>query len=86
MEYEEINLQNAKQKFRRRKRKKRKFLLKALIKAIEEGKLDTTRFPITNLSKLTGPHKEYISPRDRSTYNYGYMETSEMLAGTPNVK
>lgn len=31
------------------------------------------------------PRKEYISPKDRSGYNYRYMTIGEIGAGTPNV-
>lgn len=28
--------------------------------------------------------REYISPKDRDSYNYGYMNINEIGSGTPN--
>ena len=56
---------------RKQRRRLRKKRLDALIKLVDQGKVRSSR--------------EYISPDDRSSYNYGYMEIDEMLAGTPNV-
>jgi hypothetical protein len=50
-----------------------------LLENIESGQLN-------NKEKRVDPSRpEYKSPIDRNTYNYGYMESDEMEAGTPNV-
>lgn len=60
-----------------------------LLKKIQRGELDASKVPLDKLYELYvggGPRREYESPADRSTYNYGYMWMGEMMAGTPNVK
>lgn len=73
---------------------RRKKLLE-LLKKIVHGEIDSSQIPLDELFKthtsvrdqyqLGGPRRQYISPTDRSTYNYGYMEIDEMTAGNPNV-
>lgn len=66
----------------RRKRSFRKALLAKLVEDIKDGKSDN----IENKSKEVNPSRPgYKSPLDRGTYNYGYMESDEFEAGTPNV-
>lgn len=54
------------------KRKVRKNLLQRLLKMLSEKEVD-------------GARREYKSPKERDSYNYGYMTVSEMGSGTPNV-
>lgn len=63
-------------------RKKRMKLLKKLLEIIEAGKFDSS--PPQNLDNIS-PRHEYISPFERSSYNYGYMNINEIGAGTPNT-
>ncbi len=56
----------------------RKALLARLLKQINDGE-------ISNLQQPGRMTKEYISPLDRSSDNYGYMTMSEMGAGSPNI-
>lgn len=66
-------------------RKRRRFLLK-LINDILAGNIDSSRVPLdemyqlhsTDREQITGPRKEYISPLERSTTNYGYMNSFEV--------
>ena len=77
-----------------RQRKKRRKKLLELINMILHGQIDSSEPLLDDLFKLytgershvSGPRREYISPADRSGYNYGYMDISEMHAGTPNVE
>lgn len=63
------------------KRKKRKALLRKIILQILSGQANGFQ----NVCNQTGATKQYQSPLDRSSYNYGYMTTSEIGAGSPNV-
>lgn len=60
-------------------------LLRKLLQQILEGKFDNTPVLLDNLYNNNPPRRQYLSPRDRDTYNYGYMELDEIGAGTPNV-
>jgi hypothetical protein len=35
-------------------------------------------------TKTNGARRKYVSPKDRDSYNYGYMNINEMGSGTPN--
>ncbi len=56
----------------------RKALLARLLKQMENGE-------VSNLQQPGRMTKEYISPPDRSSNNYGYMNTWEMGAGSPTI-
>jgi len=71
---------------RRKARALRRALLAKLIKEIESGKFLSERVtPDSTYPLHTSQRREYQNPRDRDTYNYGYMDIKEMEAGTPNV-
>lgn len=82
------------QQKRKRRQNRRKALLQ-LIDSVLSGKFDSGEEPINNLfekdtparemSPQAAPRPHYVSPRDRSTYNSGYMQVDEMTAGTPNI-
>lgn len=67
----------------RTKRSERRQKLFDIINGILSGKINSSRTPLHKIFNQKGPRKTYISPKDRATYNYGYMEESEMSAGTP---
>ena len=56
----------------------RKALLARLLQQMNDGEF-------SNLQQLGRATKPYISPPDRSSNNYGYMTSSEMGAGSPNI-
>jgi hypothetical protein len=56
----------------------RKALLARLVSNINNGEF-------SNMSYNPKQDEKYKSPAERSNYNYGYMTSSEMEAGTPNV-
>ena len=56
----------------------RKALLARLLKQIDDGE-------ISNLQQPGRATKPYISPLERSSDNYGYMTSSELGAGSPNI-
>jgi hypothetical protein len=70
---------------RKRSRNARRKRLIAFLKMILSGAVNSKRFPVQRVFEPNSPRREYISPDDRSTYNYGYMETDEMFAGTPYI-
>jgi len=61
-----------------RNRAIRKALLARLLKQNENGEISNLQHP----GRIT---KEYISPIDRSSNNYGYMTMSEMGSGSSIV-
>ena len=78
---------------KKRKKERRKKLL-ALIHQILSGQFDSKQEPADDLFQMdtssrdmiqSGPRPHYVSPRDRSSYNSGYMTISEIGAGTPNI-
>ena len=76
----------AERKLKRRKRMKRRKKLMEILQAILSGEIDSKKVPTDQLFNVQySPRAEYVSPGDRSQYNYRYMEIDEMLAGTPNV-
>ena len=80
----EVDLKELAQK--KREILRRKFIMK-LLKAINEGKIDSTTAPMSYISDAQpSPRQPYISPEDRDTYNSGYMWMSEMMANSPNYK
>jgi len=78
-------IDSAMRKSRRERRRFRRKRLKMLLEAIESGKLDSNKETLGLLFNQKVPRQQYVSPGDRSTYNSGYMQIDEMLAGTPNV-
>ena len=60
----------------------------ALIKAVMDGKIDSSKVPTDELLKFHEfATREYINPKDRNTNNYGYTESFEMEGlNNPNVK
>ena len=81
------SIEEAKKYLRKKRLKLRKKKLDALVKDIESGKVDSKKVPVDELFNVRfSPRQEYVSPKDRSSYDYGgYMEIGEMLAGTPNI-
>jgi hypothetical protein len=81
----------------RKERRKRRRRLLALIKAVLEGKIDSTKVPTDELLKFhefaTREYggsqegratRQYVNPKDRNTNNYGYMELVEMWEPLPH--
>lgn len=67
---------------RKRCRQLRRLLLLKLIKQVLEGKLNTAPVSLTNLyNNQGGARRQYRSPEDRSSYDYGYMKIPEMQTG-----
>jgi len=57
-----------------------------ILKQISSGEIDIDNVPLDKLftsymhakSPNAGPRREYISPEDRNSYNYGYMTLPEV--------
>lgn len=68
------------EKINKRKRVLRKILLNKLIN------LNKLRFQNKeDIVNNNVPRPKYISPADRSSYNYGFMNINEIGAGTPTI-
>ena len=66
-------------------RKKRKQLLRKLLMQIMQGKYNSNKATSNELyPDANSVRQQYLSPLDRDTYNYGYMEIKEMPASDPN--
>lgn len=70
----------------RRDKSKRRQLLLRILALIEQGAFSSGKKPEDLLFNTKQPREEYISPADRDSYNSGYMEIGEMMAGTENVR
>ena len=72
--------------YRKSKRARRLRLLN-IIQAVLSGKFDSSKTPMDKMLQPAERNtEEYVNPKERNTNNYGYMESSEMLAGTPYEK
>lgn len=76
-------IEEAKEAMQRRKRSARRQKLFHILELILDGKIDSSKTPLAAIFNQDGPRQRYVSPKDRGTHNYGYMEVDEMLAGTP---
>jgi len=76
-------LSEAENEMEKRLRTERRQRLFHIIEMILDGKIDSSKTPLAKIFNQNGPRQRYVSPKDRSTHNYGYMEVDEMMAGTP---
>ena len=76
-------LSKAQETMERSRRSERRQKLFRIIQLILDGKIDSSRTPLAKLFHSKGPRFDYISPKDRGGFNYGYTEEKEMLAGNP---
>lgn len=79
------SLEKAKELVERRRRSDRRQKLFHILELILDGKIDSSKTPLAKIFNQMGPGQRYVSPKDRASHNYGYMETDEMLAGTPFI-
>lgn len=77
------SIEEAKDLMEKRRKTERRQKLFQILELILEGKIDSSKTPLAKIFNQTGPRKQYVSPQDRASHNYGYMELDEMLAGTP---
>lgn len=79
----EINSEEFNDYIKNRNKALRKALLSKLLYQIENGNYTNISTDINRLyPQFSSVRKEYKSPAERSTHNYGYMDSSEMGAGT----
>jgi hypothetical protein len=78
-----VTLEEAKEAAERRRRSDRRQKLFHILELILDGKIDSSKTPLAELFNQREPRQSYVSPKNRATHNYGYMEINEMLAGTP---
>jgi len=78
------SLQKAIKDVTRKERSNRRLKLFQLIQSILNGEVDSSETPLAEMFNRGGPRKEFVAPRDRGTFNYGYMDRGEFpMAGTP---
>ncbi len=66
------------EKTNKRDKRNRRLRLLAILKAISEGKIDSSKYPIDEIfANEVSPRMQYLSPLERSTYNYGFMDSYE---------
>ena len=78
-------VEKAKEVMERRRRSDRRQKLFHILELILDGKIDSSNTPLAQIFNQSGPRQKYVSPKDRGSYNYGYMQSDEMSAGTPFV-
>lgn len=78
-----VSIEKAKDIMERNRRSERRQKLFHILELIFSGKIDSEKVPLSRIFNQMGPRQRYISPKDRASHNYGYMELDEMLAGTP---
>lgn len=76
--------QKVKNRTERLERLKTRQKVMDIIRAVLSGKFYSAKRPMDELFNQNTPRMEYISPAERGSYNYGYMEGKEMY-GTPNM-
>jgi hypothetical protein len=59
----------------RDERLNRRQILLHIIDLILNGKIDSSKTPLAKIFNQMGPRQEYVSPKDRGGYNYGYTDT-----------
>jgi len=59
----------------RDERLNRRQILLQIIDLILNGKIDSSKTPLDKIFNQKGPRQEYVSPKDRGGYNYGYQDT-----------
>jgi hypothetical protein len=66
------------EKEEKRRKRQRRLRLLAILKLVSEGKIDSAKYPIDELfAHEVSPRMQYLSPLERSDYNYGYMTSLE---------
>jgi len=61
----------------KRDKTSRRQKLISIIDSILSGTIDSKDTPLAKIFDQ-GPRQQFVSPNDRGTHNYGYMEVSEM--------
>lgn len=76
-----------KESIKRREKAERRARILKIIELIEAGEIDSSKIPRQFLfNRSEKPRETYISPRERNTYNYGYMTLDEMMASSPYAR
>lgn len=63
----------------RRRRSDRRQRLFQILELILSGKVDSSKTPLAAIFDQKGPRQSYISPKDRGSYNYGYMDLDGLI-------
>jgi hypothetical protein len=79
------DIDTTKKYIEKQEKTKRRQKLFQILEGILSGKMDSSKTPLARIFNQNLPRQQYVSPKDRSTFNYGYMDSSEMQAGTPFV-
>jgi hypothetical protein len=73
------SVEKAKEYEERCARSERRQKLFQLLKLILDGKIDGSKTPLARIFNQDGPRQQYVSPKDRGDYNYGYMGLSDLV-------
>lgn len=73
------NVEKAIDVMERRRRSERRQRLFELLELILAGKVDSSKTPLAAIFNQKGPRQSYISPKDRASYNYGYMDLDGLI-------
>ena len=73
------SVEKANEKAQRCERLERRQKLFQLIELILQGKIDGSKTPLARIFNQSGPRQQYVSPKDRGEYNYGYMGLLDLV-------
>lgn len=76
MEFRELS--EAEGEMEKRLKTERRQKLFRIIEMILDGKINSSKTPLDIIFNQKSQRQKYISPKDRGSYNYGYMESSEV--------
>jgi len=80
------SVEKAQETVERRKRSERRQKLFQILEMILSGKIDASKTPLARIFNQDGPRQQYVSPKNRADFNYGYMESNETLVRNPFVQ
>lgn len=61
----------------RKKRSERRRKLFLILKMISNGEIDSSKYPLEQIFNQLGPRQQYVSSKDRGSFNYGYLQSDE---------
>lgn len=73
------SVEKANEKTEQLERLERRQKLFQLIELILQGKIDGSKTPLARIFNQNGPREQYVSPKDRGEYNYGYMGLFDLV-------
>jgi hypothetical protein len=82
----DVEFSQEEERVKRQERLRRREKLWGILKSVLSGQFESNKPPIQFRfdSKTDHPREKYISPKDRSSFNYGWTPVNEMQAGSEN--